>query len=118
MRRRRGVMRVTLKDIATRAGYTANTVSRALKDKEDIGRRRASRSRRSPERWATSPISVAASLRTGQTSTIAVVLGDISNPTSPSSPGDRTKRAQTHYSTIILNRMRTQRSNPRRCTRL
>ena len=32
MRRGRGVVRVTLKDIAEKTGYTANTISRALKD--------------------------------------------------------------------------------------
>ena len=104
MRRRRGVMRVTLKDIATRAGYTANTVSRALKDKEDIGAETRKSIQGIAEEMGYISDSIAASLRTGQTGTIAVVLGDISNPHFAIIAREIELSARKHrYSTIILN---------------
>ena len=104
MRRRGGATRVTLKDIAARTGYTANTVSRALKDKEDIG----AETRRSIQEIAREmgyiSDSIAASLRTGQTGTIAVILGDISNPHFALIAREIELNARKHhYSTIILN---------------
>lgn len=71
---------VTLKDIAEKTGYSINTVSRALRDKDDI----AIETRMMIQKLALDmghvSNTLAASLRLGYTNTIAVILGDISNP--------------------------------------
>jgi LacI family transcriptional regulator len=97
-------MRVTLKDIAARTGYTANTVSRALKDKEDIGAETRKSIQEIAREMGYISDSLAAALRTGQTGTIAVVLGDISNPHFAIIAREIELEARRrHYSTIILN---------------
>ena len=104
MRPKRGVMRVTLKDIAARTGYTANTVSRALKDKEDIGAETRKSIQEIAREMGYISDSLAAALRTGQTGAIAVVLGDISNPHFALIAREiETSARKHHYSTIILN---------------
>ena len=97
-------MRVTLKDIAARTGYTANTVSRALKDKQDIGAETRKSIQEIAREMGYISDSLAAALRTGQTRTIAVVLGDISNPHFAIIAREIELSARKHhYSTIILN---------------
>jgi len=104
MRRASGVVRVTLKDIAERTGYTANTISRALKDKDDIAVETRKRIQETAREMGYISDSIAGALRTGQTSTIAVVLGDISNPHFAIIAREIELSARKHhYSTIILN---------------
>lgn len=71
---------VTLKDIAEQTGFSINTVSRVLRDQGDI----AESTRRTILDAADSLGHVrnmrASSLRSGVTYTIAVILGDVSNP--------------------------------------
>lgn len=71
---------VTLKDIAIATGYTANTVSRALRDKEDIAPQTRERIKGIAAGMGYVNNMIASSLRLGYTKTIAVILGDISNP--------------------------------------
>ena len=87
MRPRRGVTRVTLKDIATRTGYTANTVSRALKDKEDIGAETRKSIQEIAREMGYISDSIAASLRTGRPAPSPSCLETSPIPTSPSSRG-------------------------------
>ena len=72
--------KVTLKDIAEATGFSINTVSRALRGKDDI----APETRRIIEQAQIDmgyiSNSLASSLRRGYTNTIAVIIGDISNP--------------------------------------
>jgi LacI family transcriptional regulator len=97
-------MRVTLKDIAARTGYTANTVSRALKDKEDIGAETRKSIQEIAREMGYISDSLAAALRTGQSGAIAVVLGDISNPHFAIIAREIELSARKqHYSTMILN---------------
>lgn len=71
---------VTLKDIAQRTGYSINTVSRALRGKEDIAEETRENIQRIAAEMGHVSNTLAASLRLGYTKTIAVILGDISNP--------------------------------------
>ncbi|NLB78004.1 MAG: LacI family transcriptional regulator, partial [Clostridiaceae bacterium] len=70
----------TLKDIAQKTGFTINTVSRALKDKDDISAPTKKLIREAADELGYVRDSIAGSLRTGFTKTIGVILGDVSNP--------------------------------------
>ncbi|MDR2184769.1 MAG: LacI family transcriptional regulator [Treponema sp.] len=72
--------RVTLKDIADKTGYTINTVSRALKDKKDISRETREVIHKTAGQLGYIMDSAASAMRSGKTKTIAVIVGDISNP--------------------------------------
>ncbi len=71
---------VTIKDIAKRTGYSANTVSHALRDKDDISEATKKKIREIAREMGYVNNALAASLRLGYTNTIAVILGDVSNP--------------------------------------
>lgn len=99
-----GKRRVTLKDIAEKTGYTVNTVSRALNDKSDISQAAKRRIRETADRLGYIGDSLAGSLRSGKTKTIAVVLSDISNPhLAHQVKLIELAAAQYGYNTIILN---------------
>lgn len=70
----------TLKDIATRTGYSINTVSRALRGKDDISEETIQKIKEAASDMGYLNNTIASSLRLGYTNTIAVILGDISNP--------------------------------------
>ncbi len=72
--------RVTLKDVALDCGFTINTVSRALKDKDDISSSTKRLVLRTAKRLGYISDEIAGSLRSGRTRTVALVLGDISSP--------------------------------------
>ncbi len=71
---------VTLKDIAAATGYSVNTVSHALRGKQDIPEVTRSKIRQTAEEMGYINNHLASSLRLGYTRTIAVILGDITNP--------------------------------------
>ena len=73
-------VRVTLKDIARITGYTINTVSRALNNKPDISRETSLKIQQAARDAGYIRNSMAGSLRTGRTNTIAVIVCDLSNP--------------------------------------
>lgn len=70
----------TLKDIARRTGYSVNTVSRALRDKDDIASTTREKIKQIACEMGHVNNTLAASLRLGYTNTLAVILGDVSNP--------------------------------------
>jgi LacI family transcriptional regulator len=72
--------RITLKDIAEKTGFTINTVSRALKDKSDISGKTKKIVNRAAEELGYIQDAAASSMRSGQTNTLAVIVGDIANP--------------------------------------
>jgi len=72
--------RVTLKDIAEQTNYSINTISRALKDKNDISVETRQFIKKVANEIGYIPDEVARSLRSQKTKTIGIVLGDISNP--------------------------------------
>lgn len=71
---------VTLKDISLRTGYTINTVSRALKGKDDIAEPTRKLITDTAKELGYIGNSLAGALRSGVTRTIAVIISDVSNP--------------------------------------
>lgn len=72
--------RVTLKDIALKAGTSANTVSLALRDSPLLAADTKKRIQQIARNMKYVNNALAGSLRSGSSHTIAIVLGDISNP--------------------------------------
>lgn len=95
---------VTLKDLAEKTGYSINTVSRALRGKDDIAKETSDRIKETARDMGYINNTIASSLRLGYTNTIAVILGDISNPHF----AIMTKEIENHarqygYSAFLLN---------------
>ncbi len=96
--------RVTLKDIALETGYTVNTVARALRDKEDIAAGTRQVIQRKANELGYVANSIAGSMRSGSTRSIAAICGDISNPHFAIMLKGIENAARVHkYTTIILN---------------
>jgi len=72
--------RITLKDIAERCGYTANTVSRALRNDKKLPENTRISIQRLAREMGYVPNSSAQALRLGSSRTIAVIVNDINNP--------------------------------------
>ena len=72
--------RVTLKDIADQCGYTANTVSRALRNDEKLPESTRLTIQSVAREMGYVPNSSARALRCGSSRTIAVIVNDINNP--------------------------------------
>ena len=72
--------RVTLKDIARRSGYTVNTVSHALRGKSDISLETRRKIKALAREMGYMGNSLASSLRSGHSGTIAIILSDVVNP--------------------------------------
>jgi len=95
---------VTLKDISERTGFTINTVSRALKDKPDISESTVKLIKKAAKDMGYIGNSIAGALRSGLTNTIAVILGDITNPHFSIMIKEIERVARTQkYTTFILN---------------
>lgn len=71
---------VTLQDIARKTGYSVNTVSHALRNKDDIARETGERIRQTAREMGYTGNQIASSLRSGRTHLLAVILGGMSNP--------------------------------------
>jgi len=72
--------RITLKDIAERCGYTANTVSRALRNDEKLPENTRQAIQKLAREMGYVPNRSARALRYGSSRTIAVIVNDINNP--------------------------------------
>lgn len=72
--------RVTLADIARQCGVSVNTVSHALKDKPDISEATKEKIRETAAQMGYIQNASASYLRSGVSKSIAIILGDISNP--------------------------------------
>ena len=71
---------VTLHDIAEATGFTINTVSRALRDKDDISRETCAYIQRVAREMGYVRNYLASSLRSGRTGTLAMIAGSMINP--------------------------------------
>lgn len=71
---------VTLRDIARETGYSINTISHALRYKDDISRETGERIRQTAREMGYTGNQIASSLRSGRTHLLAVILGGMSNP--------------------------------------
>lgn len=78
--KKKGKRAVTLKDIALETGYSVNTVSRALRGKDDIAEETIKKIKEVAREKGYVNNTIASALRLGYTNTLAVILGDISNP--------------------------------------
>ncbi len=67
-------------DIAIRTGYSVHTVSRALRGKDDIAPETRNKISEIAREMGHVRNALALSLRVGYTNTIAVILGNVSNP--------------------------------------
>ncbi len=95
---------VTIKDIAKRTGYSVNTVSRALRGKADISLATQLRIKEIAREMGHVNNMLAASLRLGYTNTVAVILGDISNPHFAIMMKDIESQARQYgYTSILFN---------------
>lgn len=72
--------KVTLKDIAEETGFSVNTVSRALRGEKNIAPETLKTIQDAQLRMGYINNTLASSLRRGYSNTIAVILGDVSNP--------------------------------------
>lgn len=96
--------KVTLRDIAVTTGFSVNTVSHALKGKSDISLATRQLIRQSAKDLGYIADTVAGSLRSGVSCTIAVILGDMSNPHFGLWVREiETAAFQKGYSTLIIN---------------
>lgn len=95
---------VTLKDIARRTGYSVNTVSRALRDKDDIAPATRAKIQAVAAEMGHINNTLASALRLGFTNTIAVILGDVANPHFAIMMGEIERRArELGYASFLLN---------------
>lgn len=100
---RDGRQKVTLKDIAQATGFSVNTVSRALRDKDDIASETKEKIKNAQREMGYIINNLASSLRRGYSNTIAVILGDISNPHFSIMMSDIELRARSFgYGAILL----------------
>lgn len=73
-------MKVTLKDIAARTGFSVNTVSHALSGKTDIAASTREEIIRIADEMGYIRNSAAGGLRSGRSCTVALILPDVANP--------------------------------------
>lgn len=71
---------VRLLDIAMKLDLTVNTVSRALRDKSDIGAETKLLVKKTADEMGYIPNSIASSLRNGSSRTIAIIFDNLMNP--------------------------------------
>lgn len=94
--------KVTLKDIANRAGLSVNTISRALKDKDDIAPATRQAIKTIAKEMGYVGNSAAGSLRSGHSRTIAVIVSDVANPHFGILVKDIENTARKHNYTIFV----------------
>jgi LacI family transcriptional regulator len=73
-------MKVTLKELAAKCGCSITSVSRALKNDRSISKELREKVRKLADELGYVPNSIAESMRTGFTNTIAIILQDFRNP--------------------------------------
>ena len=96
--------KVTLKDIANELGVTVGTVSHVLNGIDDISEETKLRVLDAARRMGYISNGLAASLRSGKTKTVALIIPDISNPhLAYQTKLIEDKMREQGYSVIILN---------------
>ena len=71
--------RITLKDIARACGYTANTVSRAMRNDPRLPAATREKIQAEAEKLGYIPNTLASSLRSGRRNTVAIIINDVRN---------------------------------------
>ena len=96
--------RVTLADIANKCGVSVNTVSHALKDKPDISKKTTEYIKKTADEMGYIQNSSASFLRSGKSKSIAIIVGDISNPHFSIMIKEMEETARDHgYTCFVLN---------------
>jgi DNA-binding LacI/PurR family transcriptional regulator len=94
----------TMKDVAERAGVSAQTVSAVINGDGRISAETSERVRAAIKALGYRPYSVARSLRTRRTKTIALVVSDIANPVFATMASTAEDHAHRHgYSMVVYN---------------
>lgn len=95
---------VTLSDIAKKTGYSVNTVSHALHNKPDISEKTKEYIVKAAKKMGYIANASASSLRSGKSKSVAIIIGDISNPHFSIMIKEIEGRLRKHeYTAIILN---------------
>ncbi len=95
---------ITLADIAKATGYSINTVSHALNDKPDISEKTKKYISDVAEEMGYIANTSAGALRSGKTRSVAIIVGDISNPHFSIMIKEMEATLRRHrYSAIIMN---------------
>jgi LacI family transcriptional regulator len=98
------VRRITIKDIARKAGVSPQTVSRALNDKGEIRSETRARILHIAKQLGYRPNSVARSLATQRTRNLGLVVPDVSNPFFASiARGIQDAAHQSQYNVFLCN---------------
>ncbi len=71
---------VTIRDVAVAAGFSVNTVSRALNEKPDVSEKTRRAILEAAKKMGYRPNRLARGLRSNKTQTIGVIVADIANP--------------------------------------
>ncbi|MEM1759682.1 MAG: LacI family DNA-binding transcriptional regulator [Thermofilaceae archaeon] len=94
--------RVTLRDVAERAGVSINTASRALTNKPEISPETKRKVLLAAQELGYRPNRIARALRSQKTHTIGVVVGDIANPYFSTLVRGVEKVSRTYEYSVIL----------------
>ncbi len=95
---------VTLSDIARATGYSINTISHALHDKADISDKTKQYIVQTAREMGYIINSAASSLRSGKSKSVAIIVGDISNPHFAIMIKEMERRLREYgYNAFILN---------------
>ena len=94
----------TMRSVAEQAGVSVQTVSAVINDKPGITRETRERVLAAVEQLGYRPFSIARSLRTGRTRTLALVVSDIANPSFSTIASVAEDQAHSFgYSVVVYN---------------
>ncbi len=94
----------TMADIAQATGYSINTVSHALNDKPDISKKTKEYIKKVADDMGYIANVAAGALRSGKSKSVAIIVGDISNPHFSSMIKEMEAALRSYsYSAIIMN---------------
>lgn len=98
----KGTQRVTMKEIARETGFSVNTVSKALRDTPDLSAQTKRMIRDAAKRLGYVANNMASALRSGYSSVLALIVGDISNPFFGILCKEIEQQAARHNYTVIV----------------
>ncbi|MBQ3556729.1 MAG: LacI family DNA-binding transcriptional regulator [Oscillospiraceae bacterium] len=98
----KGTQRVTMKEIARETGFSVNTVSKALRDADDLSVQTKRMIRDAAKRLGYVANNMASALRSGYSSVLALIVGDISNPFFGILCKEIEQQAARHNYTVIV----------------